>query len=81
MPSNLAVFLELTGNTKADCSVTPLSHVREYIYTPSALHVGRELGVPMCFKGPPRSHDCEGNNSGAGGLRADSEAAPSHAPM
>lgn len=35
----------------------------------------------MYFKGLLRSHDCEGENSGAGGLRAASEAAPSRAPV
>lgn len=65
MPSNLALFLELKGNTKTDCGVTPLPHVSEYIYIFSAVRVGEKLGASMCFKGPSRSQACQKGNSGS----------------
>ena len=80
MSSNLALFLELKGNTKIAGSVTPAPHVHEYIYTSSGKWAGKELGVSMCLKGPSRSVACQPRNSGVCGLRPESEVALSHAP-
>ena len=74
MSSNLALFLELKGKT--DWSMTPPPHVNEYIYTSSAVCVGKELEASLCLMGPSRSLACQGRNSGAHGLRPKSQAHP-----
>lgn len=76
MSSNLVHFLELKENTKTACSVTSPPHVNEYIYTSSAVCVGKQLGSSLCLMGPSRSLACQGRNLGARGLRPKSEEHP-----